>query len=424
MARLFDAAQHTLVDIPIASRRLLVTAIIGGMGCLYAVADDPIKLTKDQAIERVEQLRGEVRIDGEKPGEPIWAVEFASTAITNDDLRVLTSFPELESLNLAETAITDAGLVHVAACRNLRELNLSATKITDAGLVKLANLRELVTLDLSRTAVTDEGLLQLARLRKLQPPNVVETKVTEPGLVRLADAIRNSQADPTPPEAVPPNSPVGPLTASRERPFVPTVELTKTIATGLHAVGRAALLAARGDVAAQKRAIALLEESLENDPDNDLVRIDLADGLALLDDELAQAAAIDLYEDVLERQPEDDRLLARLARTYAALENADDAYRYAELRLRVVTEPVHIYDVARQVAAIAAATEEVGPAQAMLQEMIAQHPKLEGLRLIHAMLLVETDRAAAEATLLPIVAKYPPPHRYGVEAKRLLANGQ
>ena len=189
--------------------------------------------TKEAAIAQVERLGGEVRIDGEKPDQPVWAVDFSGKSIGNQDLQVLVGFPALEVLNLADTPINDEGLKFASGCKELQELNLSGTKITDAGLAHLLRLTKLKTLDLNQTAVTDDGLQQLAVLKRLSRPNVFETKVTEAGLQRLETAIRAA--------------PVAPEAAAHD----PSRQ-TQASATGLHALGRSALIAARGDVVAKR----------------------------------------------------------------------------------------------------------------------------------------------------------------------------
>lgn len=363
---------------------------------------DPNVAMKEAAIAQVERLGGEVRIDGEKPDQPVWAVDLSKKSIGNQDLQVLAGFPVLEVLNLVDTPIDDQGLRFIAACKELKELNLSGTKITDAGLAQLLPLKKLKTLDLSQTAISDDGLQRLAELKQLSRPNVFETKVTEAGLQRLEAAIRTA---PTTSEGT-----------TADRP-----QQAAASATGLHALGRSALVAARGDVVARRSAAALLEQALENDPENDLIRVDLADAYLLLDHELTVTAAIDLLEDVLARQPDDDRLLVRLARAYAALQNATDAYRYAERRLKSAVKPEQLFDVALQVVSIAAVTGDTNRGVELLTAIADAHPNSVGLRLVQATLLVETDRSAARTVLQSIVERHPPPHPYGAQAVRLMA---
>lgn len=399
------------LDIRSRRKRIAVTAvgIVGiAVTMLYVergrtvTGEDPPATTKEAAIAQVERLGGEVRIDGERTDQPVWAVDFGGKSIGNRDLQVLAGFPALEVLNLADTLIDDEGLRFIPVCTELKELNLSGTKITDVGLAQLLRFKKLKTLDLNQTSVTDDGIQQLAALKQLSRPNVFETKVTEAGLQRFETAIR---AAPTVPED-----------ASPDRSRQATAS-----ATGLHALGRSALVAAHGEVAAQRSAAALLEQALETEPENDLIRVDLADAYLLLDHELTITAAIDLLEDVLSRQPDDDRLQVRLVRAYAALQNATDAYRYAERRLKSAAKPEQLLDVALQIASVAAVTGETDHGVELLTAIADSHPDSVGLRLVQAILLVETDRPTARRILQSIVERHPSPHAYGVQAERLLA---
>lgn len=392
---------HGLTTVVVGIAACLMVAYFSVVGRRGASADD-VPLSKDEAIAEVERLGGEVRIDGEKDDQPVWAVEFQETKIHNDDLRVLVSFPTLEVLNLADTPIDDDGLTHVAGCKTLKELNLSGTKITDRGLPRLTKLSELTTLELNRTAVTDEGLLRLAPLKKLSRPLAFETRVTEVGLLRLEKAIREQPA-------------VSDAVTSRD------TAAARRVSADLHTLGRSGLLIAIGNKEAQLRATELLERALEADPDNDTLRIDLADAYVLLDEELTLAVAVDLYEDALTRQPDDDALLARLARTYAALENAEDAYRYIERRMARATQSGHLHEIALQIASIAAVTGEAERGSELLAGLVEQHPNLVGLRLVWGALLVEFDPDDARRVLQPVLERHPPPYAYGVQAQQLLS---
>lgn len=391
---------HATVAVCLAA--CLMVAYFSVVSRRRASADDAPPLSKEEAIAEVERLGGQVRIDGEKDEQPVWAVDLKEAKIRNDDLRLLVSFPALEVLNLADTAIDDEGLTHVVVCKRLKELNLSGTKITDRGLSWLTALEGLSTLDLNRTSITDEGLLRLAALKHLSRPSIFETRTTEVGLLRLEKAIRDGIAE-----------------KKSEPPFDSAAAIR--MSADLHTLGRSGLLVSDGDRQARARATELLEKALEADPDNDLVRIDLADAYVLLDEELTLAVAIDLYEDALSRKPEDDRLLVRLARAYAALENAEDAYRYVERRLRGATQPEHLHEIALQVAAIAAVTGETNLGGALLAGIVEKHPDLIGVRLVWGALLVETSPAEAKRVLQPVLERHPPPHAYGIQAQRLLS---
>ena len=62
------------------------------------------------------------------------------TAVTDDGIVLVQSFPDLTRLGLSDTAITDNGMAHLRSCISLRDLRLAMTNITDAGIENLRNL--------------------------------------------------------------------------------------------------------------------------------------------------------------------------------------------------------------------------------------------------------------------------------------------
>jgi len=60
-----------------------------------------------------------------------------STAIEDDDLKLIAAFPKLEYLNLVGTRVTDTGLAHLKPMKSLRQLYLWRTDTTDAGIADL-----------------------------------------------------------------------------------------------------------------------------------------------------------------------------------------------------------------------------------------------------------------------------------------------
>ena len=77
---------------------------------------------------------------------------------TDETLRGMGGFSQLERLNLSGTTITDRGLAHLKGLNELRKLNLPGTQITDAGMAHLKTLPNLQELSLYDTQITDVGL--------------------------------------------------------------------------------------------------------------------------------------------------------------------------------------------------------------------------------------------------------------------------
>jgi hypothetical protein len=142
---------------------------------------------EERAVTEVERLGGQVRKDGRLPGMPVTTVILAGGKVTDGELQVVKSFPQLRSLDLRELHISDRGLEHLAKLTKLEELNLEGTRITDLGLAHLAKLKELRKLNLNKTRVSDFGLESLKELTNLEELSVKETDVSENGAQRFSE---------------------------------------------------------------------------------------------------------------------------------------------------------------------------------------------------------------------------------------------
>jgi len=99
---------------------------------------------------------------------------------TDNDVRLLTSLPDLEWVILYGSKVTDASLPHLARLPRLKTLSLDATALSRHGLAGLSSCRTLTSLELSH--VTDEKLAGLASLTQLQSLAITHSPVTEDGL--------------------------------------------------------------------------------------------------------------------------------------------------------------------------------------------------------------------------------------------------
>lgn len=351
-------------------------------------------LSKDKAIERVEQLGGKVGIDGELENQPVWMVDLSETPITGADLAVLLSFPDLEVLNLAFTAVGDADLKDLEGIPKLRELNLSRTQITNEAASTLVRCRRLKVLQLNQTAFTDQGLELLAKHPTLADVSAEGTNVTEQGQTRFR--------------------------LTRQMAVV-TDDGNPEQARRFHQMGRLYLLGAHRDPKVQDRGIELLERAVIAAPKNDEYKLDLADAYALLDLELTLAAAIDLYEDVLSRRTDDEQLLGQLAKAYTALENLEQAQELIERRLQKVP-PAGVFDVVTQIVGIVAAGGDRTWALQLMRTAVRQSPDDPRVQLLLAGLLVE-ERLTAEARTLAnrVLSKSGPDNPIRIAAEEILS---
>lgn len=198
---------------------------------------DPIADLQKLGAEIEFADNGSVDPGDRDPGSVI-GVDLSGASLTDDDLRVLGRFPNLQKLDLSNTQISDAalkhlsdqcplqllwlnytqvtdeGLAHVADLTTLKSLGLTGTRIRDNGLAHLTRLNELEYLLLSQNEITDAGLEHLTALGSLEGISLIRTRVTREGVGRLkqalpncqivADAAKEQQQDARPPVTAPP----------------------------------------------------------------------------------------------------------------------------------------------------------------------------------------------------------------------------
>lgn len=282
--------------------------------------------TKSQAIEHIERLKGEVRLDGEHPDEPVWMVDLSRGELDDDVLELLKLFPKLEVLHLQDLPVTDNHLVAIGRLKSLHELSLDGTRITDAGLKSLRTLTDLEKLSISRTEVTNAGLIHLAPLRKLKDLTYFETAVTDEGVKDVfagrmkVFAGDNGVSERSDPSRLPRPEPIAEV-QEEHLTGDPAVELAEQF----HAQGVAILRGGGRDRSNRRQAVDLLEVAVANDLSCVDCRIDLADAYASSGNPLAIALACELYDEVLIDLPNDESILARLVDAYLALNNVGAA---------------------------------------------------------------------------------------------------
>ncbi len=108
----------------------------------------------EEGIARVKQLGGRVDVTTNQAGKRSLSVTFSRKEVTDEQLDVLSTLPNLESLYLFSSKVTDAGVEKLAKLKTLRELQLLIPQVTDAGLADLELLTELRLLVLLSENVT------------------------------------------------------------------------------------------------------------------------------------------------------------------------------------------------------------------------------------------------------------------------------
>ncbi|MFN0021557.1 MAG: leucine-rich repeat domain-containing protein [Pirellulaceae bacterium] len=100
-------------------------------------------------------------IRGLGPQHKLQDVRLAHVPINDEAMDTVSSWTQLQILDLERTRVTSKGVQRLENLKHLKSLNLAGTNIDDSVVPALSQMRSLQQLDLSDTAVTGEGLLQL-----------------------------------------------------------------------------------------------------------------------------------------------------------------------------------------------------------------------------------------------------------------------
>ncbi len=170
--------------------------------------------------------------DGKRPTSPadVVSLDLSYSGVTEESLKELAFFKNLQKLSLKGTGVTDKGLKELTACKNLRtlylpvdvtdktlatlrktdllhvwvgaeakdrkrptgvedvySLHLGLTEVTDAGLKEIAPCKNLEILSLYGAKVTDAGLKELARFKKLKRLSLEDYQVTDKTFATLGE---------------------------------------------------------------------------------------------------------------------------------------------------------------------------------------------------------------------------------------------
>jgi hypothetical protein len=109
-------------------------------------------------VAKIEQLSGKIGLD---TAGRVVKVDLMDIEISDADVRLVATLPDLQWLRLWGADITNEGIKHLAGLKALKTLNLRQTDIDDGGLEHLKSLTGLEELTLSVTAVSDEGVARL-----------------------------------------------------------------------------------------------------------------------------------------------------------------------------------------------------------------------------------------------------------------------
>lgn len=110
--------------------------------------------------------------------------------LSDQVLRRLLRYPELEHVRLRRVAVTDAGAESLSKLPQLRIVNIPHAVITDEGLKLLATLPRLEMLRFGSPNVTDRGLQALAEAPGLRFLHIIDTPISDKGVRRLVECRR------------------------------------------------------------------------------------------------------------------------------------------------------------------------------------------------------------------------------------------
>ncbi|MEZ6114800.1 MAG: hypothetical protein R3C99_27865, partial [Pirellulaceae bacterium] len=119
--------------------------------------------------------------------QSLHSLKLSSTSVTQMDLKLLSTSPQLACLWLIDTRVDDTCGEVFANTRTLALLDLSGTKVSDNVLAKMPD--SLKSLYLNRTGITDRGLSHLVRLKHLTELRLQDTKTTGEGINSLKQAL-------------------------------------------------------------------------------------------------------------------------------------------------------------------------------------------------------------------------------------------
>jgi hypothetical protein len=97
--------------------------------------------------------------------QTVW-LDLNNCTLSEEDLRIIGTFPNLMKLNIHETNISDKGIVHLLGLEKLEYLNLYGTQVSDKSVMSFAALQNLKELYLWNTQVQSDHLIDSLKNEK------------------------------------------------------------------------------------------------------------------------------------------------------------------------------------------------------------------------------------------------------------------
>jgi hypothetical protein len=129
-----------------------------GLVTIPADADQRTLVVSYDASENLEFLKS-------LQPDDLQQLQFANTAITDNQCCFVAHFPHLEVVNFDFTSIGDSGIKKLRDLKFLQEISLTNTLVTDEALSYIAQMPRIRSVCLGRTKISDKGFACLANLR-------------------------------------------------------------------------------------------------------------------------------------------------------------------------------------------------------------------------------------------------------------------
>lgn len=106
--------------------------------------------------------------------------------LDDSHLKLLSYFPNLESLSLFNTPINGGGIQHLTDLEHLKYLYLGKTKFDDYSIDYISKMKKLEGLYIEKTLITDIGVEKLSKNKNLKYLNLSYNGITDASLFYLA----------------------------------------------------------------------------------------------------------------------------------------------------------------------------------------------------------------------------------------------
>jgi len=144
------------------------------------------EINSSLAVNQIEALGAKLRRDG---NDAVIEVDFRNTDLGDEDLVLLSSFPQLRSVLLAGTNIGNAGLSTLGNITTLENLDLRECPISDDGVLHLRSLGKMKALKLSgktgKCAVSESSMATIGELSNLKVLAIDYLPVGDSGIRKL-----------------------------------------------------------------------------------------------------------------------------------------------------------------------------------------------------------------------------------------------